>query len=200
MRVLRRLTARQRLTPPLGEGIWNELDRLLRERRFVDLFAVVRGGLFASEPNYSLKSLEAFYDLVRAGEVTTAGGSVVAYKRWRETHEQRILDEIKDYNRIDCISTEALRDWLVGIRPAGAWPALAPEAALKEAEEDADAQALRDQGKPTLPSTLGRERAINPFLRTDQPSVQAAARARAGRSLATQAQVFAEIRGWKDQF
>ena len=28
-RVLIRLTARQRLSPPLGEGIWNELDRLL---------------------------------------------------------------------------------------------------------------------------------------------------------------------------
>ncbi|QJD15720.1 TM0106 family RecB-like putative nuclease [Paracoccus sanguinis] len=137
------ITALRRLTTKYGisEAF---LDRLLRERRFVDLFAVVRGGLFASEPNYSLKSLEAFYDLVRAGEVTTAGGSVVAYERWRETHEQRILDEIKDYNRIDCISTEALRDWLVGIRPAGAWPALAPEAALKEAEEDAEAQALRD--------------------------------------------------------
>ena len=27
--VLMRLTARQRLTPPTGEGVWNELDRLL---------------------------------------------------------------------------------------------------------------------------------------------------------------------------
>src|SRR5688572_4136879 len=27
--VLMRLTARQRLVPPLGDGIWNELDRLL---------------------------------------------------------------------------------------------------------------------------------------------------------------------------
>ena len=80
------------------------------------------------------------------------------------------------------------------------WPAaVEPDNAALRAFRD-HAQALRDQGKPTLPSTLGRERAINPFLRTDQPSVQAAARARAGRSLATQAQVFAEIRGWKDQF
>lgn len=77
--------------------------------------------------------------------------------------------------------------------------AVEPDNATLRAFRD-HAQALRDQGKPTLPSTLGRERAINPFLRTDQPSVQAAARARAGRSLATQAQVFAEIRGWKDQF
>ncbi|AML51749.1 McrC family protein [Falsihalocynthiibacter arcticus] len=45
-------------------------------RREPDLFAVVRGGLIGSEPNHSIKSMEAFYDLVRDGEVKTAGGSV----------------------------------------------------------------------------------------------------------------------------
>ena len=111
------VTALRRLTTKYGIGE-AFLDRLQRERRFVDLYAVVRGGLIASEPNYSIKSLEVFYGLAREGEVTTAGGSVVAYERWRETADQAILDEIEDYNRIDCISTERLRDWLVGIRPA----------------------------------------------------------------------------------
>lgn len=136
------ITALRRLTTKYGIGE-AFLDRLLRERRFVDLFAVVRGGLIGSERNYSIKSMEAFYGRVREGEVKTAGGSVVAYERWRETQDQQILDEIEDYNRIDCISTEELRDWLVGIRPAGPWPTLAPDAGPKEAEEDADAQALR---------------------------------------------------------
>lgn len=136
------ITALRRLTTKYGIGE-AFLDRLLRERRFVDLFAVVRGGLIGSERNYSIKSMEAFYGRVREGEVKTAGGSVVAYESWRETGDQQILDEIEDYNRIDCISTEELRDWLVGIRPAGSWPTLAPDAGPKEAEEDADAQALR---------------------------------------------------------
>ena len=136
------ITALRRLTTKYGIGE-AFLDRLLRERRFVDLFAVVRGGLIGSERNYSIKSMEAFYGRVREGEVKTAGGSVVAYERWRETQDQQILDEIEDYNRIDCLSTEELRDWLVGIRPAGPWPTLAPDAGPKEAEEDADAQALR---------------------------------------------------------
>ena len=96
-----------------------------------------------TERNYSIKSMEAFYGRTREGEVKTAGGSVVAYERWRATGEQHILDEIEDYNRIDCISTEELRDWLVGIRPAGPWPTLAPDAGSKQAEEDANAQALR---------------------------------------------------------
>ncbi|MBY5462064.1 TM0106 family RecB-like putative nuclease [Rhizobium leguminosarum] len=135
-------TALRRLTTKYGIGE-AFLDRLLRERRFVDLFAVVRGGLIGSEANYSIKSMEAFYGRKREGEVKTAGGSVVAYERWRETGDQHILDEIEDYNRIDCISTEELRDWLVGIRPVGPWPLLGQGAASKEAEEDAEAQALR---------------------------------------------------------
>lgn len=138
------ITALKRLTTKYGIGE-AFLDRLLRERRFVDLFAVVRGGMIGSEPNYSIKSMEAFYDRKRDGEVKTAGGSVVAYERWREIGDQHILDEIEDYNRIDCISTEELRDWLVGIRPAGPWPSIGQDAAPKEAEEDGETRALRER-------------------------------------------------------
>ena len=136
------ITALRRLTTKYGIGE-AFLDRLLRERRFVDLFAVVRGGLIGSEANYSIKSIEAFYGRKRDGEVKTAGGSVVAYERWRETGDQQILDEIEDYNRVDCISTEELRDWLVSIRPAALWPLLGQDAGPKEVEDDADTEALR---------------------------------------------------------
>ena len=136
------VTALRRLTTKYGIGE-AFLDRLLRERRFVDLFAVVRGALIGSETNYSLKSMEAFYDRKREGEVKTAGGSVVAYERWRDTCDQKILDEIEDYNRIDCVSTEKLRDWLVRVRPDGPWPRLAEKAGDKEEAEDADAAKLR---------------------------------------------------------
>ena len=88
------ITALRRLTTKYGIGE-AFLDRLLRERCFIDLFAVVRGALIGSEANYSIKSMEAFYDLKRDGEVKTAGGSVVAYERWRETGDQQILDEIE---------------------------------------------------------------------------------------------------------
>lgn len=135
------ITALRRLTTKYGIGE-AFLDRLLRERRFVDLYAVVRGGLICSEANYSIKSMEAFYGRKRDGEVTTAGGSVVAYERWRETGEQQILDEIEDYNRIDCISTEELRDWLVQVRPEGPWPRLGEDAGEKEEAEDADTEEL----------------------------------------------------------
>ena len=138
------ITALRRLTTKYGIGE-AFLDRLLRERRFVDLFAVVRGGLIGSEENYSIKSMEAFYGRTREGEVKTAGGSVVAYEHWRETGEQQILDEIEDYNRVDCISTQELRDWLVSIRPDGPWPVFGATADDKEIEEDAETQSFRSQ-------------------------------------------------------
>ena len=136
------ITALRRLTTTYGIGE-AFLDRLLRERRFIDLYSVVRGGLICSEPNYSIKSLEAFYGLKRAGEVKTAGGSVVAYERWRESGAQAILEKIRDYNEQDCVSTEMLRDWLVGIRPAGPWPEVSGDAAATEQHADAEAAALR---------------------------------------------------------
>lgn len=114
------ITALRRLATRHGIGE-SRLDQWLRERRFVDLYAVVRGGVFASEPSYSLKDLEAFYDMPREGEVKTAGASIVAYEKWRDTGDAGILAEIADYNRIDCISTERMRNWLLEVRSEGPW-------------------------------------------------------------------------------
>jgi hydroxyacylglutathione hydrolase len=58
----------------------------------------------------------------------------------------------------------------------------------------------REQGKPTLPTTIGEERATNPFLRCDQPEVIASAERHAGRKLAAKVEVFAQIREWKNNF
>lgn len=139
---LRRLTAQHRT----GEAA---MDQLQRERRFVDLFKVVSGGLVASEKGYSIKDLEAFYMEKRAADVATAGASVVFYEEWRQTKEQRLLDEIHDYNRTDCFSTQLLRDWLVrDARPATMpWPVLGdvPEGGTLSnvAAEDEELAALR---------------------------------------------------------
>ena len=60
--------------------------------------------------------------------------------------------------------------------------------------------AKRDQGEPTLPSTIGDELATNPFLRCTEREVIAAAEKHAGRKLPGQVEVFAEIREWKNRF
>ncbi len=58
------------------------------------------------------------------------------------------------------------------------------------------AEALRARGEATLPSTIERELAINPFLRAGNPDVRTAL----GLAGATDAAVFAEIRERKNKF
>ena len=70
---------------------------------------------------------------------------------------------------------------------------------LALAAHEAECQSLRDRGLPTLPSTIGRERQINPYLRCDQPEVIASAVAR-GADGRDPVSVLATIRRWKDQF
>jgi hydroxyacylglutathione hydrolase len=55
---------------------------------------------------------------------------------------------------------------------------------------------LRAESRPTLPTTIAAELAANPFLRVEEPSVQAAA----GMTGADPAAVFGEIRARKDRF
>lgn len=62
-----------------------------------------------------------------------------------------------------------------------------------------ECQALRAQGLPTLPSTILLEKNINPFLRCDQPSIQASATR--FDTLAVQRDgVFATLRQWKNTY
>jgi uncharacterized protein len=96
----------------------HQLDDLLRQRKFVDLYKVVREGLRVSEPGYSLKNLETFYMCKREGEVANAGDSIIVYNRWRVCRDDKLLRDIAEYNEFDCRSTAALRDWLLALRPA----------------------------------------------------------------------------------
>jgi len=62
----------------------------------------------------------------------------------------------------------------------------------------AECQRARELARPTLPTTLGRERRINPFLRCDATGVRRAAAAHGNTEgeLAT----FTTLRAWKDAF
>lgn len=62
--------------------------------------------------------------------------------------------------------------------------------------------ALRAQSLPTLPSTIARELAINPFLRVRDPQVRASARhhAPALQEPAPDSSIFAALREWKNNF
>lgn len=64
-----------------------------------------------------------------------------------------------------------------------------------------EVRVLREQHLPTLPSTLEREKKINPFLRCSSPSVIETISRHAGLSgRLSEVEIFAAMRTWKDQF
>ncbi len=67
------------------------------------------------------------------------------------------------------------------------------------AQYQLECEALRAKDVPTLPSTIGTERAINPFLRSREADVTQAVQARAA-TATDEVSVFAELREWKNEF
>jgi uncharacterized protein len=143
----------------------DEVDDLLRNDVFIDLYQIVRQGLRIGEQNYSIKTVERLYRPKRDTEVSTAVGSIVQYARWMQSGEERIwtssktLKDIRDYNEEDCNSTAELDQWLrkVGIEhnattsPAPLMPVEwvqrdVPPSAIERAET---ATNLRELGDPT---------------------------------------------------
>jgi hydroxyacylglutathione hydrolase len=62
-------------------------------------------------------------------------------------------------------------------------------------------EALRRDGKPTIPSTIGEEMATNPFLRVVSPELEASVRARVpGIPPGDRVALFAAVRALKDRF
>jgi len=170
-------TALKRLTGRHGtrEG---ELDTLLRGERFVDLYAVVRGGIRISKPSYSIKKLEDFYwgHTRTAGseaEVADAMTSVVEYERFLVERDQSILDSIERYNREDVRSTHDLHAWLEDRRAEleilhGPQPrpevkdgAAGDDASAAEQAEAELADRLRDAGQDLLAGLVGWHRREN---------------------------------------
>ncbi|MDB6085332.1 MAG: hypothetical protein JWN43_3213 [Gammaproteobacteria bacterium] len=95
----------------------NAVDHLLRTGKLVDLYQVVRESIRVSERSYSIKNVETFYMPARSGGVKDAGASVVMYEQWRQSGDPTLLQEIANYNEVDCISTWRLRNWLLTLRP-----------------------------------------------------------------------------------
>ncbi|SFE52649.1 TM0106 family RecB-like putative nuclease [Blastococcus tunisiensis] len=105
------VTALKKLTG--GYGVREaELDQLLREERFVDLYPVVRQSMRISKESYSIKKVEAFYGRSHEGEVASGLGSVLVYEQWLADGDAAKLAAIESYNKEDVDSTRELHDWL----------------------------------------------------------------------------------------
>lgn len=89
-----------------------ELDNLLRDKKFVDLYQIVKQSVRVSEPRYSIKNLERFYSEKRDLDVKDGGASVVWFEQYLETGDESKLKQIEEYNKKDCDSTYELFMWL----------------------------------------------------------------------------------------
>lgn len=98
-----------------------EMDRMLRADRFVDLYSVVRHALRASVERYSIKDLEPFFSFVRSVDLTVARTHQRVIERSLELDMvDAIAPEdrkaVEGYNRDDCVSALRLREWLEHLR------------------------------------------------------------------------------------
>jgi uncharacterized protein len=94
-----------------------EIDRFLRSKLFVDLYGVVRHSLRASVESYSIKRLEALYGFARSLNLRDANAALFKIAAALELSTVSSIDAsdraaVTAYNRDDCLSTAALRDWL----------------------------------------------------------------------------------------
>ena len=62
------------------------------------------------------------------------------------------------------------------------------------------AEAARSRGEPTVPSDIALELATNPFLRCDEAQLQGSLQKQGKLPAGGTADVFAAVRGWKDNF
>ena len=93
----------------------------LLDHHLIDLYPVVTKSLTIGLPSYGLKALEALYfDPDARMGIAGGGESVVAFSRYQLARRMGLTDaaemdkrDILDYNRLDCLSTLALRDWLI---------------------------------------------------------------------------------------
>ena len=98
-----------------------EIDRMLRGGLFVDLYQVVRHAVRASVESYSIKEMETFFGFERGMSLKDASRALADIQTGLELKDpeavtQDLKDTVTEYNKDDCLSASALRDWLEVIR------------------------------------------------------------------------------------
>jgi hydroxyacylglutathione hydrolase len=102
------------------------------------------------------------------------------------------ISELPDSTQIFCAHEYTISNISFAMTVDGANPALLQRERLE--------QSRRNQGQPTLPSTLALEKATNPFLRCHEPALVHAAETWLKRPALNAVEVFTALRQAKDVF
>ncbi|MFT4865538.1 MAG: putative RecB family nuclease [Ilumatobacter sp.] len=148
----------QRLTQHHGVAEL-ELEALVAEGRFIDLFPIVTGAVQIGIESYGLKQVESVTGFVRSKTIIKGSGAVVEYERWMREPDAAVkqshLDAIGKYNEDDVRATRAVRDWLVEQRPDIEWRAAVLEPFERDEEVDLIIRRLHDFDPGTPQHLLG---------------------------------------------
>ena len=101
----------------------DEVDRLLRGHRFVDLYNAIRRGIRAGVERYSIKDLEPLFEFTRDVDLRDAGNNRRLVELALERGDTSSIDAhvraaVEGYNRDDVRSAAELRAWLESVRDA----------------------------------------------------------------------------------
>ena len=95
-----------------------EVEHLIANAVFIDLYKVVKAAMLISQESYSIKKLEKYYSYGRSSDVKEAMGSMEYYDQYLELltddYEEalKLKRQVIAYNQDDCASTLALYSWL----------------------------------------------------------------------------------------
>lgn len=94
-----------------------EIDDLLRGHVLVDLYSVVRNAVRVGVESYSIKKLESVFGYERDTTLPDANHALASLQAGLELGDIESVSEedrntVQSYNRDDCASTIALRNWL----------------------------------------------------------------------------------------
>jgi len=178
---------------PAGEPI-RTLERRLSGGDRVDLDGLGIGFDVLDVPGHTEGHIAYFGEgALFCGDTLFAGGCGRVFSG---THEQLSDSLIRIGHLPSETRAYCAHEYTLANLGFAAW--VEPDSEALQARTRRDSQ-LRERAEPTVPSTIADELATNPFMRTDQADVIAAANRWAGRKLSDRAAVFRALRTWKDR-
>ena len=174
-------------THPLGEGAVIKIAEIGLSLRVIDTPGHTRGHIvyFSEEGERPL--------LFSGDTLFLAGCGRIFEGTFEEMYESLLkLKELPGNTLIYCAHeyTRSNLDFAAAVEPDN-------RDIMNRSKEVAE---LNKKELPSVPGTIERDLATNPFLRCHIKGVQKAAEKRAGRSLNKESDVFAVLREWKDSF